>query len=58
MFVLFQVNVIGTINVIRHGVHLMMDNKLESTDQTRGVIINTASVAAFDGQIGQVIICR
>lgn len=49
-----DVNVIGTINVIRHGVHLMMDNKLENPEQTRGVIINTASVAAYDGQIGQV----
>ena len=48
----FQVNVLGTINVIRHAVHLMMEKKIE--DSERGVIINTASVAAFDGQIGQV----
>ncbi|CAD5226960.1 unnamed protein product [Bursaphelenchus xylophilus] len=49
-----DVNVIGTINVIRHGVHLMMDNKLNDPADPRGVIVNTASVAAFDGQIGQV----
>jgi hypothetical protein len=31
----------------------MMDKKVE-TNEERGVIVNTASVAAFDGQIGQV----
>jgi NAD(P)-dependent dehydrogenase (short-subunit alcohol dehydrogenase family) len=45
--------VLGTINVIRHSVDLMMDKKIEANEE-RGVIINTASVAAFDGQIGQV----
>lgn len=39
--------------MIRHSVNLMMDKNLED-GQERGVIINTASVAAFDGQIGQV----
>lgn len=48
-----EVNVLGTINVIRHSIELMMDKKLEA-NQERGVVINTASVAAFDGQIGQV----
>jgi len=47
-----EVNVIGTVNVIRHSAHLMMDKSIEK-DQERGVIINTASIAAFDGQIGQ-----
>lgn len=47
-----QVNLIGTFNVIRLAAQAMIHN--ESTDEgERGVIINTASVAAFDGQIGQ-----
>lgn len=44
---------LGTLNVIRHSVDFMMEKKLEA-NQERGVIVNTASVAAFDGQIGQV----
>uniref|UniRef100_A0A1I8AHU5 3-hydroxyacyl-CoA dehydrogenase type-2 n=1 Tax=Steinernema glaseri TaxID=37863 RepID=A0A1I8AHU5_9BILA len=47
-----DVNVIGTFNVIRHGVELMGQNEKDDMGQ-RGVIINTASVAAFDGQSGQ-----
>ncbi|KAI6181316.1 Oxidoreductase, short chain dehydrogenase/reductase family protein [Aphelenchoides besseyi] len=47
-----EVNVLGTINVIRQSVHMMMDQKLEPNEE-RGVVINTSSVAAFDGQIGQ-----
>lgn len=46
-----QVNLVGTFNVIRLGAALMQQN--EPLDGERGVIINTASVAAFDGQIGQ-----
>ncbi len=47
-----QVNLIGTYNVMRLGAALMMQqSNLENEE--RGVIINTASVAAFDGQIGQ-----
>ena len=48
----FQVNTVGTFNVIRLSAGLMHDNEPNS-DGGRGVIINTASVAAFDGQIGQ-----
>uniref|UniRef100_A0A0N4ZQB5 3-hydroxyacyl-CoA dehydrogenase type-2 n=1 Tax=Parastrongyloides trichosuri TaxID=131310 RepID=A0A0N4ZQB5_PARTI len=48
-----DVNVLGTLNVIRYGVQLMAENELDDQKQ-RGVIINTASIAAFDGQIGQV----
>ena len=48
-----QVNLIGTFNVIRLAAEAMSSNDpLESGE--RGVIVNTASVAAFDGQIGQV----
>lgn len=48
-----QVNLIGTFNIIRLAAEAMQKNEpLESGE--RGVIINTASVAAFDGQMGQV----
>src|SRR5205823_9621829 len=45
------VNLIGTFNVIRLAVAAMVDNDV--VDGERGVIVNTASVAAYDGQIGQ-----
>ena len=46
------INLIGTFNMIRVAATAM--SKLEPTaDGERGVVINTASVAAFDGQIGQ-----
>jgi NAD(P)-dependent dehydrogenase (short-subunit alcohol dehydrogenase family) len=46
------VNVVGTFNVIRLAADVM--SQLEpNQDGERGVIVNTASVAAFDGQIGQ-----
>ncbi|CAF0912962.1 unnamed protein product [Rotaria sp. Silwood1] len=48
-----NVNAAGTFNVIRWACHVMADNKPGSQGE-RGVIINTASVAAYDGQIGQV----
>jgi NAD(P)-dependent dehydrogenase (short-subunit alcohol dehydrogenase family) len=47
-----QVNLIGTFNCIRLGAALMAANP-PTVDGERGVIVNTASVAAFDGQIGQ-----
>lgn len=47
------VNTIGTFNVVRLAAEAMSQNALDS-DQERGVIINTASIAAMDGQIGQV----
>ncbi|MEO6958035.1 MAG: 3-hydroxyacyl-CoA dehydrogenase [Antricoccus sp.] len=46
------VNLIGTFNVIRLAAERML--KHDSIDGERGVIINTASVAAYEGQIGQV----
>lgn len=47
-----RVNLIGTFNVIRLAGAIMMEN-IPNAAGERGVIINTASVAAFDGQIGQ-----
>ncbi|MCL6518088.1 3-hydroxyacyl-CoA dehydrogenase [Alicyclobacillus sp.] len=47
-----QVNLIGTFNVIRCAAAKMMEAAPDA-DGERGVIINTASVAAFEGQIGQ-----
>lgn len=47
-----QINLIGTFNVIRLTAALMMQNT-PNAEGERGVIINTASVAAFEGQIGQ-----
>jgi NAD(P)-dependent dehydrogenase (short-subunit alcohol dehydrogenase family) len=51
-----QINLVGTFNVIRLAAAAMARNEPASTKlggEERGVIINTASVAAFDGQIGQ-----
>ena len=47
-----QVNLIGSFNMIRLAAQAMSQNQPEPTGE-RGVIISTASVAAFDGQIGQ-----
>lgn len=47
-----QVNLIGTFNVARLAAWAISQNQ-PNADGERGVIINTASVAAFDGQIGQ-----
>jgi NAD(P)-dependent dehydrogenase (short-subunit alcohol dehydrogenase family) len=46
------VNLIGTFNVIRLAAAVLSENAGDVNGE-RGVIINTASVAAFDGQIGQ-----
>jgi NAD(P)-dependent dehydrogenase (short-subunit alcohol dehydrogenase family) len=47
-----QINLIGTFNVIRLAAASMQGNRPDASGE-RGVIVNTASVAAFDGQIGQ-----
>ena len=47
-----QVNLIGSFNMIRLAADAMTKNDPESTGE-RGVMISTASVAAYDGQIGQ-----
>ncbi|GEK32758.1 SDR family NAD(P)-dependent oxidoreductase [Kurthia sibirica] len=49
---IIDINLIGTFNVLRLAADLMQTNDADEDGQ-RGVIINTASVAAFDGQIGQ-----
>lgn len=52
-----QVNLVGSFNMMRLAVSVMMASPLrpgEAADACRGVIINTASIAAFDGQMGQV----
>ena len=46
-----RINLIGTFNVIRLAAAAIQQT--EPVDGERGVIVNTASVAAFDGQIGQ-----
>jgi len=47
-----QINLIGTFNVIRLAAAAMAANQPNAAGE-RGVIVNTASVAAYDGQIGQ-----
>lgn len=47
-----QINLIGTFNMIRLASEAMSKGEPQA-DGERGVIINTASVAAYDGQIGQ-----
>jgi NAD(P)-dependent dehydrogenase (short-subunit alcohol dehydrogenase family) len=47
-----DINLLGTFNVIRATAPLMMENT-PNDEGERGVCINTASVAAFDGQVGQ-----
>jgi NAD(P)-dependent dehydrogenase (short-subunit alcohol dehydrogenase family) len=47
-----RVNLVGTFNVIRLAAAVMTQNTPEVSGE-RGVIVNTASIAAFDGQIGQ-----
>jgi NAD(P)-dependent dehydrogenase (short-subunit alcohol dehydrogenase family) len=47
-----DVNLLGTFNVARLAAAAMQ--RLEPVDGERGVIVNTASIAAFEGQIGQV----
>jgi NAD(P)-dependent dehydrogenase (short-subunit alcohol dehydrogenase family) len=47
------INLIGTFNVLRHAASAMIANE-PLDDGERGVCVNTASIAAFDGQVGQV----
>src|SRR5690554_5745871 len=48
-----EVNLIGSFNVIRLAAAAMANQEPEAESGDRGVIISTASVAAFEGQIGQ-----
>ena len=49
---ILEVNLVGTFNVIRLAAEAMAET-LAAPGEERGVFVNTASVAAFDGQIGQ-----
>jgi NAD(P)-dependent dehydrogenase (short-subunit alcohol dehydrogenase family) len=50
---IIAINLIGTFNVLRHaGAAMIANEPLE--DGERGVCVNTASIAAFDGQVGQI----
>ena len=46
------INLVGTFNMLRLAANAMMSNE-PMADGERGVIINTASIAAFEGQVGQ-----
>lgn len=48
-----QINLIGTMRVMSRAAWEMAKAEPLDDDQARGVVVNTASVAAFDGQIGQ-----
>ena len=48
-----NVNLVGMFNMMRLAAHAMQDNT-PNAEGERGVIVTTASIAAFDGQIGQV----
>lgn len=48
-----NINVNGTFNMLRHAAALIAKYELQAGEEERGVIVNTASVAAYDGQIGQ-----
>lgn len=48
-----NINVSGTFNMLRHAAALIAKYELQAGEEERGVIVNTASVAAYDGQIGQ-----
>ena len=47
-----DVNVVGMFDVLRHAVGSMADNE-PTADGERGLVVNVASIAAFEGQIGQ-----
>src|SRR4051812_32548930 len=49
-----KVNLLGTFNVLRLAAAAMNGNEPDGGDDERGVCVNTASIAAYDGQIGQV----
>ncbi len=49
-----QINLIGTFNVLRHAAAAMIAGEPRDEDGERGVCVNTASVAAYEGQVGQI----
>ncbi len=51
---ILQINLIGTFNVLRLAAAAMISNEPFGDDGERGVCVNTASIAAYDGQVGQI----
>jgi NAD(P)-dependent dehydrogenase (short-subunit alcohol dehydrogenase family) len=51
---ILQINLIGTFNVLRYAATAMIAAEPLGEDGERGVCVNTASIAAYDGQIGQI----
>jgi NAD(P)-dependent dehydrogenase (short-subunit alcohol dehydrogenase family) len=51
---IIQINLIGTFNVLRFASAAMIANEPLADDGERGVCVNTASIAAYDGQVGQI----
>jgi NAD(P)-dependent dehydrogenase (short-subunit alcohol dehydrogenase family) len=51
---ILQINLIGTFNVLRLAASAMIANEPLGDDGERGVCVNTASIAAYDGQVGQI----
>jgi len=52
--VIIDINLIGTFNLMRLAAFSMLTNNEPDAEGERGVCINTASVAAFEGQVGQI----
>ncbi len=52
--VLVDINLVGTFNLMRLAAFAMLSHNAPDEEGERGVLVNTASVAAFDGQIGQI----
>jgi len=52
--VIIDINLIGTFNLLRLATFSMLSNNAPDEGGERGVCINTASVAAFEGQVGQI----
>jgi NAD(P)-dependent dehydrogenase (short-subunit alcohol dehydrogenase family) len=52
--IIIGINLIGTFNVLRFASAAMIANEPMAEDGERGVCVNTASIAAFDGQVGQI----
>jgi NAD(P)-dependent dehydrogenase (short-subunit alcohol dehydrogenase family) len=50
---IISINLIGTFNVLRYAATAMIGTE-PNADGERGVCVNTASIAAFDGQVGQI----
>ena len=48
-----DVNVVGSVNVVQATAKAMLEADVDAESGERGVFVNTASVAAYDGQIGQ-----